>query len=164
MGSMSIVVPCQGCRFLNCLALDKVGSIQTALLWTWAKGIYNYITENGGKKCAPDCSPLAVCTVDCITLAALYVFFLKWTEPCLLLWDALLLFRKVTGEIVVDEWAAARETLWPSGVSAGLGGRVLHFNPGSAAHSWLFDLQGDGGVCFPHLCPDTPLDVKAYTL
>lgn len=41
--------------------------------------------------------------VDYITLAAFCVFFLKWTEPCLLLSDALHLFRKVTGEIVVDE-------------------------------------------------------------
>lgn len=52
--------------------------------------------------------------------------------------------------------------LWPSDVRAGLGSRLLHFNPGFAAHSWLCDLQGDGGVCFPRLYSDAPLDVAVY--
>lgn len=129
------------------------------MLWTWARGIYNYITENGGKECVPDYFAIAgLRSVDYITLAALCIFFfLKWTELCLLLWDALLLFTKVMGKLfVVDKWAATGETLWPSGVSVGLGGRLfLHSDPGSATHPSLCELQGNGGVCFPHLSSNT---------
>lgn len=136
--------------------MDKLDSIQAGLVmpWTPARGIYNYITENGGKECAADDFAIAgLRTVDYITLAALCVFFfLKWTEPCLLLWDALLLFRKVMGKLfVVDKWAAAWETLQPSSLSTGLGSRNLHSNPGSATSFSLCDLRGNGGVCFSHL-------------
>lgn len=136
--------------------MDKLDSIQAGLVmpWTPARGIYNYITENGGKECAADDFAIAgLRTVDYITLAALCVFFfLKWTEPCLLLWDALLLFRKVMGKLfVVDKWAAAWETLQPSSLSTGLGSRNLHSNPGSATCYSLCDLWGNGGVCFSHL-------------
>lgn len=81
--------------------------------------------------------------IDCLTLAALCVFFfLKWTEPCLWLWDVPLLFRKVMGKLfVVDKWAATGEMPWPSGVSAGPGGRL------SAFSSWL---------CYPCLALRPP--------
>lgn len=101
--------------------------------WIWARAIYNYITKNGGKECAPDYFAIAgMHSVDYITLAALCVFFfLKWTELCLLLWDVLLLFTKVKGKLfVVDKWAATGESLWPTGASVGLGGSFLHSKPG----------------------------------
>ena len=126
------VMPCEGCCFLNCQDLGELGSLQAGLvmLWTWARGLYNYITENGGKKCAPDDFTIAgPRSIDSLTLAALCVFFfLKWIEPCLLLWDVLLLFRKVMGKLlVVDKWAATGKVLWPSDGRAGLGSRLLHF-------------------------------------
>lgn len=101
-------------------------------------------------------------SVDYITLATLWVFFsFKWTAPCLLRWDAPLLFRKVMGKLfVVDKWAATRETLWPNGLSAGLGGRIfLYPNPGSAPGYSFCDPWGNV-VLVPPVCAVTlTLDV-----
>lgn len=149
---------CKGIAFINWLAYGGIHSAchgamlrmefpelsgfgQTGQHSSWVSNAMNlsqgsrqYITENGGKECTPDYSAIAgLRSIDCITLAALCLFFfLKWTEACLWLWDALLLFRKVMGKLfVVDKWAATGETPWPSGVSAGPGGRL------SAFSSWL---------------------------
>lgn len=108
------------------------------------------------------CRLLAIggASIDYITLAALCVFFLKWAEPCLLLWDALHLFRKVT-EIVVDEWAATRghavaRVVWALAWEAGF--CILIQALLQLLALWP---QGDRGVCFPHLCSDTPLECES---
>lgn len=58
-----------------------------------------------GKNVPGDSALAGLRSVAYITLAAWCVFFfLKWTEPCLLLSDALPSFRKVTGKLfVVDK-------------------------------------------------------------
>lgn len=114
-----ILVPCWGCLFCNCQDLDKLPSMQAGLIMlrTWARG---YIQLHQGEGLERMCSHLFCHSwlqrVDYITLAALCVFFfLKWTEPCLLLRRGMLLFRQVMGLGLINDLPSGRSRGWEAG-------------------------------------------------
>lgn len=119
------------------------------------------VTENGGEECTPDYFAVAgLRSVDYTALAALCMFFrLKWTEPCLLLRDALLLFRNVAGELFAVD--SRQGDAVAKRCERRLGRRAFCVLMLALLHASHSDLQGDG-VCFPHLYSNIPLDGPSW--